>query len=209
MWSVTIASGFCGFPSHCNWLTRLGKLSQFAICFGNLRYIVFKESDKNTIYQTSIKRLTKNRLNLKMLFVFLFFLNRQYRHFTCQRWADKYISRRFACWHISKHLIRKLLKKKVKRLYSTSLSEYQTVFFILFQYNNIGKLKMIWQLLTLVFPTFLCKYDVFNIKHFYIYHLNICQTLVNADLLFCLSIPNIISFVFRLHAYIFMIPWSL
>lgn len=69
--------------------------------------------------------------------------------------------------YISKHLIRKLLKK-VKRLYSTSLSEYQTVFFILFQYNNIGKLKMIWQLLTLVFPTFLCKYDVFN-KHLYIY----------------------------------------
>lgn len=97
----------------------------------------------------------------------VFFLNRQYRHFTCQRWAGKYFSRRFACWHISKHLIRKLLKK-VKRLYSTSLSEYQTVFFILFQYNNIGKLKMIWQLLTFVFPTFLCKYDVFN-KHLYIY----------------------------------------
>lgn len=95
MWSVTIASGFCGFPSHCNWLTRLGKLSQFAICFGNLRYItVFKESDKNTIYQISIMRLTKHRLNLKMLFVFCFFLYRQYRHFTCQRWADKYFSRR-------------------------------------------------------------------------------------------------------------------
>lgn len=171
MWSVPIANGFCGFPLHCSWLTGLGNLSQFAICFGILRYIVFKESDKNTIYQISIKLLTKHRLNLKMLFVFfffVFFLNRQYRHFTCQRWADKYFSRRFACWHISNHLIRKLLKK-VKRLYSTSLSEYQTVFFILFQYNNIGKLKMIWQLLTLVFPTFLCKYDVFN-KHFYIYH---------------------------------------
>lgn len=70
MWSVPIANGFCGFPLHCNWLTRLGKLSQFAICFGNLRYILFKESDKNTIYKISIKWLTKHRLNLKLLFVF-------------------------------------------------------------------------------------------------------------------------------------------
>lgn len=169
MWSVTIASGFCGFPSHCNWLTRLGKLSQFAICFGNLRYIVFKESDKNTIYQTSIKRLTKNRLNLKMLFVFLFFLNRQYRHFTCQRWADKYFSRRFACWHISKHLIRKLLKK-VKWLYSTSLSEYQTVFFILFQYNNIGNSKWFGSYLHLYFLHFYVSM-MFSINiYIYIYH---------------------------------------
>lgn len=96
--------------------------------------------------------INKTSFEFKIV-IWFFFLNRQYRHFTCQRWAGKYFSRRFACWHISKHLIRKLLKK-VKRLYSTSLSEYQTVFFILFQYNTIGKLKWFGSYLHLYFLHF-------------------------------------------------------